>query len=84
MLWIRAKICQSPLKYNLLLYPHLFLVQQSISISPDLGGVKLEWENIAEKTVYVHLHIVNGDSEDVRILSSNNVNESIFVRGRID
>ena len=59
----------------------IFLVQQSISISPDLGGVKLEWENIAEKTVYVHLHIVNGDSEDVRILSSNNVNESIFVRG---
>ena len=59
----------------------IFLVQQSISISPDLGGVKLEWENIAEKTVYVHLHIVNGDSEDVRILSSNNVNENIFVRG---
>ena len=59
----------------------IFLVQQSISISPDLGGVKLEWENIAEKTVYVHLHIVNGDSEDVRILSSNNINESIFVRG---
>jgi len=59
----------------------IFLVQQSISISPDLGGVKLEWENVAEKTVYVHLHIVNGDSEDVRILSSNNVNESIFVRG---
>ena len=27
----------------------IFLVQQSISISPDLGGVKLEWENIAEK-----------------------------------
>ena len=59
----------------------IFLVQQSISVSPDLGGVKLEWENVAEKTVYVHLHIVNGDSEDVRILSSNNVNESIFVRG---
>ena len=38
----------------------IFLVQESISITPDLGGVKLEWENIAEKTVYVHLHIVNG------------------------
>ena len=37
----------------------IYLVQESISISPDLGGVKLEWDNIAEKTVYVHLHIVN-------------------------
>jgi hypothetical protein len=56
-------------------------VQESITITPDLGGVKLEWENIAEKTVYVHLHIVNGADEDIRILSSNSLSESIFVRG---
>ena len=59
----------------------IFLVQESITITPDLGGVKLEWENIAEKTVYVHLHIVNGADEDTRILSSNSLSESIFVRG---
>tara|TARA_Y100000991_G_C21975449_1_gene351955 strand:+ start:10469 stop:11668 length:1200 start_codon:yes stop_codon:yes gene_type:complete len=59
----------------------IFLVQESISITPDLGGVKIEWENIAEKTVYVHLHIVNGADEEIRILSSNNPSESIFVRG---
>jgi hypothetical protein len=59
----------------------IFLVQESITITPDLGGVKLEWENIAEKTVYVHLHIVNGADEDIRILSSNSLSESIFVRG---
>ncbi len=59
----------------------IFLVQESITITPDLGGVKLEWENIAEKTVYVHLHIVNGADQDIRILSSNSLSESIFVRG---
>ena len=59
----------------------IFLVQESISITPDLGGVKLEWDNIAEKTVYVHLHIMNGDDEEIRILSSNSASESVFVRG---
>ena len=59
----------------------IYLVQESISITPDLGGVKLQWENIAEKTVYVHLHIVNGNDEDIRIISSNTLTESVFVRG---
>ena len=59
----------------------IYLVQESISIIPDLGGVKLEWENIAEKTVYVHLHIVNGIGDEIRILSSNSATESVFVRG---
>lgn len=59
----------------------IFLVQESISIAPELGGVKIEWDNIAEKTVYVHLHIVNGGEEEIRILSSNSASESIFVRG---
>ena len=59
----------------------IYLVQESISITPDLGGVKLEWENVAEKTVYVHLHIVSDDNEEIRILSSNNSSENIFVRG---
>ena len=59
----------------------IYLVQESISITPDLGGVKLEWENVAEKTVYVHLHIVSDDNEEIRILSSNSLSENIFVRG---
>jgi len=59
----------------------IYLVQESITITPDLGGVKLEWENVAEKTVYVHLHIVNAGEEEIRILSSNNASESVFVRG---
>ena len=59
----------------------IYLVQESISITPDLGGVKLEWENVSEKTVYVHLHIVSDDNEEIRILSSNSSSENIFVRG---
>ena len=59
----------------------IYLVQESISITPDLGGVKLEWENAAEKTVYVHLHIVSDDNEEIRILSSSSSSENIFVRG---
>ena len=59
----------------------IYLVQESITITPDLGGVKLEWENVAEKTVFVHLHIVNAGEEEIRILSSNNASESVFVRG---
>ncbi|NNK83608.1 MAG: DUF4959 domain-containing protein [Flavobacteriaceae bacterium] len=59
----------------------IFLVQESIEITPDLGGVKVTWENIESKTVYVYLHINDGYEEQIRILSSNNAQESIFVRG---
>ena len=47
----------------------------------DLGGVRVNWENIEEKTVFIYLHIADGDEEEIRILSSSNANESIFVRG---
>ena len=50
----------------------IYLVQQSIEISPDLGGVKITWENIATKTVFVYVHILNGTDETIRILSSDN------------
>ena len=59
----------------------IYLVQDSIEIVADLGGVRVNWENIEEKTVFVYLHIADGDEEEIRILSSSNANESIFVRG---
>lgn len=59
----------------------IFLVQQSIEITPDLGGVKITWENISSKTVFVYVHILNGSEETVRILSSNNEQELLFIRG---
>ena len=59
----------------------IFFVQESIQIAPDLGGVKITWENIASKTVFVYVHILEGVDETIRILSSNNAEESIFIRG---
>jgi len=59
----------------------IFLVQDSIAITPDLGGVKITWENIASKTVFVYLHILDDGEETIRILSSNNPQESVFIRG---
>ena len=57
------------------------LVQESVEIVPDLGGVQVSWENIEEKTVFIYLHIADGDEEETRILSSSNASENIFVRG---
>lgn len=59
----------------------IYLVQESIKIVPDLGGVQVSWENIEEKTVFIYLHIADGDEEETRILSSSNATENIFVRG---
>ena len=59
----------------------IYLVQESIEIVPDLGGVQVSWENIEEKTVFIYLHIADGDEEETRILSSSNASENIFVRG---
>lgn len=59
----------------------IFLVQESINITPDLGGVKITWENIASKTVFVYVHILNDGEETIRILSSDSSQESIFLRG---
>ena len=59
----------------------IFLVQESIQITPDLGGVKIAWDNIASKTVFVYVHILDGANEIIRILSSNNAQENIFIRG---
>jgi len=59
----------------------IFFVQESIQITPDLGGVKITWENIASKTVFVYVHILEGVDETIRILSSNNAEESVFIRG---
>ena len=59
----------------------IYLVQESIEVTTDLGGFRITWENIQSKTVYVFVHINNGIEEDIRILSSNNSSESIAVRG---
>ena len=59
----------------------IYLVQESIELAPDLGGFRITWDNIESKTVYVYVHINDGTDEEVRILSSDNAQESIAVRG---
>lgn len=59
----------------------IYLVQESIEITPDLGGMRVEWENIESKTVFVFVHINDGLQEELRILSSNAAEEVIFIRG---
>jgi hypothetical protein len=59
----------------------IFLVQESVEITPDLGGVKITWDNIASKTVFVYVHVLDGINETIRILSSNNAQELRFIRG---
>jgi hypothetical protein len=61
----------------------IFLVQESIAINPDLGGVKITWDNIASKTVFVYVHILDGANETIRILSSNNAQESILASSEL-
>lgn len=59
----------------------IYQVQNSIRLQPDLGGVKIYWENSAEKTVFVYLYYGDGGAEKQRILSSNKREESFVVRG---
>jgi hypothetical protein len=59
----------------------IFDVIEDISLTEDLGGVRVNWENPEEKTVFIYLYIdVNGE-EEVRILSSSSKTNSKFVRG---
>lgn len=63
------------------LVSHIYLVQESVVLQPDLGGVKIKWENIEEKTVFVYLTFTDGITEFERILSSDNALETFIVRG---
>jgi len=59
----------------------IFLVQESIDLEPDLGGVKISWENPLQKTVFVYLYYDNGINEKERILSSGKTEETFVIRG---
>lgn len=59
----------------------IYLVRESISLLPDLGGVKIKWENPMEKTVFVYLYYADDSKEHERILSSNRAEETFVIRG---
>ena len=60
----------------------IFDVLESLEITSDLGGVRVNWTNDEEKTVFIYVSItaIDGD-EEIRILSSRNQNGARFVRG---
>ena len=60
----------------------IFDVLESLEITPDLGGVRVNWINDEEKTVFIYVYITaNSGEEEIRILSSSNQNGARFVRG---
>ncbi|MEC7125138.1 MAG: DUF4959 domain-containing protein [Bacteroidota bacterium] len=60
----------------------IFDVLESLEITSDLGGVRVNWTNDEEKTVFIYVSIRASDGEEeIRILSSSNQNGARFVRG---
>ena len=60
----------------------IFDVLESLEINSDLGGVRVNWTNDEEKTVFIYVSITASDGEEeIRILSSSNQNGARFVRG---
>ena len=60
----------------------IFDVLESLEITSDLGGVRINWTNDEEKTVFIYVSITAIDGEEeIRILSSSNQNGARFVRG---
>ena len=60
----------------------IFDVLESLEITSDLGGVRVNWTNYEEKTVFIYVSITAIDGEEeIRILSSSNQNGARFVRG---
>ena len=59
----------------------IFDILEKISLVEDLGGVRVSWENVEEKTVFIYLFIEVNGIQEFRILSSNSRNNSKFVRG---
>lgn len=60
---------------------YIYLVQESIELKEDLGGVRIKWNNPAKKTVFVYVYFSKGDIEYERILSSNSDSITKMIRG---
>lgn len=58
------------------------VVLDSMKISPDYGGVRVEWVNPAQKTVYTHLSYTDTAGREItEFLSSSRLYESFVIRG---
>jgi hypothetical protein len=59
----------------------IYLVQQSIQLKAELGGVRVTWTNPDQKTVFVYLNFNKGGKDYERILSSSASAPSLMIRG---
>lgn len=61
---------------------HIQLVQESMVLTADFGGVRVEWDNVSEKSVFTYLSYTTSQGNEVtRILSSDRAHEKVVVRG---
>ena len=60
---------------------YIYLVQESLVMKEDLGGVRVKWTNPAAKSVFVYVYYTDGTKKSERILSSEGSSASIIVRG---
>jgi len=61
---------------------HIQLVQESMVLTPDFGGIRLEWENPAAKTVFTYFTYADTNGNEItRILPSSKMFEKMVVRG---
>ncbi|MDD4591963.1 MAG: DUF4959 domain-containing protein [Parabacteroides sp.] len=70
-----AEIEVTPLK------SFIFLVQESIQMKEQLGGVRITWDNPDQKTVFVYVDFTKNGKTYERILSSSLSSPSLMIRG---
>ncbi|MCF8370059.1 MAG: DUF4959 domain-containing protein [Bacteroidales bacterium] len=59
----------------------IHLVQESMVVESELGGVSVSWSNASNKTVFVYLYYKGPDIDTFKILSSNFAEYSFYVGG---
>lgn len=78
----RHQNCSEPTTIHVTpLKSFIYLVQQSVQMKQDLGGVRISWSNPSQKTVFVYVHYSKGSKVYERILSSNLNSPSMMIRG---
>jgi hypothetical protein len=70
-----AEIEVTPLK------SFIYLVQESIQLQEQLGGVRITWENPDQKTVFVYVNFSKNGKTYERILSSALSSPVLMIRG---
>ncbi len=61
---------------------HIEMVKDEIVLSPDFGGIRIEWENPSEKTLFTYFSYYNEEGKEiVEILPSSEAVERFVVRG---